>query len=592
MLRSAPFWVLFFALLALTARAAPPIPDGAEEGDLVEVDGKFYEVWDGELVALEEESKDAVPAEEDFEDFEDFDKAGVGGAITKTVTGSRVQSKDGSAVRTDVVDRATIEESGARTLSDALQRVGGLQVSSPVGTGDNVSIDGLDGKYVKILIDGRPVNGTVNSRVDISRLPISLADIEKIEIVRGPMSALYGSDAMGGVVNIITQRAKQKLNGDVELTTRLDGEGVQRSSFSARATGGNEYMALKLTGSYLLDRGVDRATRIENDDGTGTIILNPDGILDLPFKRQMLLTGEVSVYPNDDWALRAYGTASSAEVESRFGLAVPFRDHTADTQFQLGVVAEGDLAPLHTLKIDTRIDRFIHRFEKLPDAGQVRTPPFCRHEFGGTFLDAECPAPANVRSIAVQDQVRTEVIYTGVLVEGEPWAEELKLAAGAVLRSDTITRENGDGEDTLPGGGDQLLTALYTEIGYSPFRGLSFAPGARLEATFPGVNDSPVAAAISPRISGRYELPASFAVRASFGNAFRVPDFLERYLRFDHSDLGYIVEGNPGLDTESNNGFRGELLFAPKDNARFGVETFLKLNEQSYRRGAHRALRG
>jgi outer membrane receptor for ferrienterochelin and colicins len=577
-------------LLSLPVLAIPPAPEGAEDGDIVEIDGEMYEVWDGELVPLDVE--EPTPVEDTADPELDVPDEG-GFVIEDTVTGSRVQQGASGAVRTDVVDKATIEEAGARTLSDALQRVGGLQVSnSSTGLGDGVSIDGLSGKYVKILVDGRPVNGTVNGSVDVGRLPVSLADIERIEVVRGPMSALYGSEAMGGVVNIITGRPKPNLGADVELSTRLDGQGLQRTSFAARVNGGNELMALKLTLSALQDDARDRAFRYDREENTefitrflgrapekGEVVQLPNGIFDLPHKRQLTSSLDASLYPNEDWALRVYGTATLSEIENRLAPNLPLRDHTADTQFQLGVVAEGDLAPLHTLKIDTRIDRFVHRFEKLPDAGQTNIPPFCRHDLGGTFIDTPCPAPARVSNISTQDQTYSEVIYTGVLAQEAPWARELKLASGAVLRFDEISRVNGAGEDTIPGGGQRLLTAAYGELAWQINAGVALVPSARFENVLDLQDNAWVAIpAFTPKLSARFDLPAGFALRASFGNGFRVPDFLERYLRFDHSDLGYIVEGNPDIAPESSTGFRAEALYEG-GGVNLGVEGFLNLTD-------------
>lgn len=558
-----------------------PAPPGAAEGEVLEIDSDLYVVRDGQLVPIEEAL--AEPEER---------PAAIGGADGEaprapppvpgiSVTGSRVDTSPEQVMETDVVGGDDIAETGARTLSDALSQVAGLQITSSLGTGDEVSIDGLDGKYVLILVDGRPVNGRVNNRVDTSRLPISPSEIERVEVVRGPMSALYGSDALGGVINIVTKRPGAGVRGGLDLSTRLTGQGLGRSGLGAQLSGSAGPVLFKLGTSGLLERAIDRASR---DLDAGVVVMRPDGQLDLPHRRQGTATGELGVFLGDDWLARLYGTASGNEVETRVSPLLPYRDHSVDGQLQLGVVLEGDVLPGHALVVDVRVDRFTHRYEKLPDGVSRSTPPFCedKSSSGLRFFDAPCPAAANVRSDTTQDQARAELRYTGELVRGQPLVEELRLSAGLVLAGEQAVRFNGDGEDTLPGGGDRLATALYGELMYRPFSkrdgfGLSILPGARLDLVTPGAGTDPAAFALGPKLGARLELPFGLAVRASYGQGFRLPSFQERYLRFDHSELGYIVEGNADLRPETSQGLRGEVLWRPLPKVEIGVEGFLNL---------------
>ncbi len=74
---------------------------------------------------------------------------------------------------------------------------------------------GLDPEHTLILVDGRPVAGRVDGTLDVDRIPVN--DVERLEIVPGPSSALYGSDALGGVVNIITRRSADGARVDAGL---------------------------------------------------------------------------------------------------------------------------------------------------------------------------------------------------------------------------------------------------------------------------------------------------------------------------------------------------------------------------------------
>jgi vitamin B12 transporter len=111
-----------------------------------------------------------------------------------------------------VIDRATIEAHGYNTLTDALAEVPGLHVSPSGGAGGQASvfIRGTNSDHVLVLRDGMPITdgsdptGAFNFGVD------TLSDIERIEIIRGPMAALYGSGAIGGVINLISRRGTQE----------------------------------------------------------------------------------------------------------------------------------------------------------------------------------------------------------------------------------------------------------------------------------------------------------------------------------------------------------------------------------------------
>ncbi len=126
-----------------------------------------------------------------------------------------------------VIGRETIEARGYTMLSEALASVPGLHMVGSGGNGGNASlfVRGTNSNHVLVLRDGMPVNdpsdpgGLYNFGVD------SLADVERIEVVRGAMSSLYGSGAIGGVVNLITRKGKGAPSGSVEVGAGLPAQG-------------------------------------------------------------------------------------------------------------------------------------------------------------------------------------------------------------------------------------------------------------------------------------------------------------------------------------------------------------------------------
>jgi len=103
-----------------------------------------------------------------------------------------------------VVDRDAIARRAATDITTILRDVAGVQPEAVVGSGSGIYLQGLGSDRVLVLLDGSPMAGRLDGQFDLSR--ISPAELERVEIVEGPQSTLYGSTALGGVVNLITHR--------------------------------------------------------------------------------------------------------------------------------------------------------------------------------------------------------------------------------------------------------------------------------------------------------------------------------------------------------------------------------------------------
>lgn len=145
--------------------------------------------------------------------------AGEGSAQSLVVTGTRTPQRiDQALAEVTVIDRAQIEAAAGRTLPELLAREAGVQFSSNGGLGksSSVSLRGLEARHTLLLIDGVRYGSATLGTPTFENLPVDA--IERIEIVRGPLSGLYGSDAVGGVIQIFTRKGAAGFKPDAAAT--------------------------------------------------------------------------------------------------------------------------------------------------------------------------------------------------------------------------------------------------------------------------------------------------------------------------------------------------------------------------------------
>lgn len=134
--------------------------------------------------------------------------------VTGTGTERRITE---APVRTEVISQKKIKELGVADIEEALAALIPSFTYNRSDMGSNLKINGMKNDYILIMIDGKKLNGDIGGQSDLSR--ISLSQIEQIEVVKGASSTLYGSDAIGGVINIITRRNQYK--SEITNNTRV-----------------------------------------------------------------------------------------------------------------------------------------------------------------------------------------------------------------------------------------------------------------------------------------------------------------------------------------------------------------------------------
>ncbi|MGN0283135.1 MAG: TonB-dependent receptor plug domain-containing protein [Prevotella sp.] len=146
------------------------------------------------------------------------------------VTGSGHHQRLATAITpVHVISAKEIEEHGITTFADALIRTMPQLSMAPNSMGSQLRLNGLGGKYILVLVNGRKLSGEMSNNADLQR--INMARVKRIEILDGAASSLYGSDAIAGVINVITDQPTSDLVS-VTSDTRVSGKGVLTESVS------------------------------------------------------------------------------------------------------------------------------------------------------------------------------------------------------------------------------------------------------------------------------------------------------------------------------------------------------------------------
>ena len=178
---------------------------------------------------------------------------------TMVVTATQTKHTELSApASVSVVTRADLDKMNVNNIGDALKHVPGVNIVSTNPTGRNeIKIRGMGGDYTLLLINGKRVNAreTLGSAYgndfDLSSIP--MAAIERIEVIRGPVSSLYGADALGGVVNVILRQAKEKTEAAVGYTHSMPTKGDGGDANQASAYVSGALIDNKLLGSVVVE---------------------------------------------------------------------------------------------------------------------------------------------------------------------------------------------------------------------------------------------------------------------------------------------------------------------------------------------------
>ena len=442
-----------------------------------------------------------------------------------------------------VIDSATIQDRGYVSLVDALAAVPGLRVVQLGGPGSqsSVFIRGTNSNHVLVLRDGVPINdpgdpgGAFNFGVD------TLADVERIEIVRGPMSSLYGSGAIGGVINLITRHGKGAPHGHVTLAAGAPRTGLAQ----ADVAGGFGIYDYAVNVQGLSDRGFDQTPQREIPVYTGKL----DG------DRSKLAQIELGATPLPD---------------TRFSILLRARDSKSGFDTAGNIVYDGGNSTAYDASLFGRAGVTSKLFDGAWETSLYVTRLQNDRRYT-TTLDRQDP-----------NQAQGDSRYHGRRTDAQ-WNNIVSLPdAGPFTASNvTISYEHQSDEsdtkaNTVSGGYAYNSSVRAHDDTDSGSLGAQTLLANRLTLTgqIRGDSTSIAGDAVTWRIGGVLNVPEiSSHLNASYGTSFRAPALYDRY---GVDIFGYI--GNPNLRPERGRGYQAgittDLPLAAHRNASVSVTYF------------------
>ena len=409
------------------------------------------------------------------------------------VTGTRTPKLlANTPVLTNVITRSDIEKADATNLRDLLQTsMPGIEFSYAMNQQTHINFAGFGGQSLLILVDGERLAGETMDDVDFTRL--SMDNVERIEIVRGAASALYGSNAAGGVINIITRSATQpfKLN----LNARVARHNEWRQGMSLQLKGGKwaNLLALNHTSidNYDVTNGPSPLARVVTTiygDKTW------NGSNQLSFKPQegLKLTGRAGYFFRE--------TARTADTPERY------RD------FSGGLRALWQPSQNQQLELSYSFDQYDKStYFKLP------------------HLD--------IRSYSnVQNAFR--LLYTLNLRQGDV------LSVGADYLHDWLMNPNLEGRTRK-----QRSCDVFAQYDLNLGEAWELVGALRLDH----FSDNPITR-LTPKLSVRHTPLRHLNLRLGYGMGFRSPTLKEKFYNFDMAGI-WLVTGNPNLKAETSHNF-------------------------------------
>ncbi len=403
------------------------------------------------------------------------------------VTASRTEKKlEDTSVPISVIHEKEIELSGSIRLNDILGEQIGMNIVSDHGTG--IQVQGFDPEYTLIMIDNQPIIGRSAGTLDLTRLAIG--NVQQIEIVKGPSSALWGSDALAGVINIITDKGSNPFQWDINSRYGSNNsfDGSSNITFKQNRLNGRFFVNINGSEGYDLDEETlaPTAPEFQNYTFSGGLNYRPSDRLIIKlngryFQEDISYLAEAIVNQNDI-------TISGDQFQNDYSFSPEIAYTLGDKQlFELIGFTSNFLSDSKEVNRETEENFFSSKFDQTLNRLEFKSSTF--------------------------------------------WSDEHTVVSGIGLSK------------------EDLISDIYSDIpsftSYFLFGQHEWRLSEKLSITsgFRFDNHSEYKSQFSPKFSTLFKPNNIIHFRASAGSGFKAPAFNQLFLNFTNATVGYSVFG-------------------------------------------------
>ena len=440
------------------------------------------------------------------------------------VSGSREQELiENSTTKVDVIPKRMLHDSGYETVRDVLSEEPGIVTRSGAsGSVSETQIQGIDSRQSLILIDGLPVVGAKGIKRGILNMDRqSIGRLERIEIVKGASSAVYGSDAIGGVINMITREPRYPLEASVTTS------GGSLNRFDMRADVG--FVKDKWSGFFEAER---------HKQNPFNLIPSQFGTTGPGFHRYDYL-GKLGYEFSDRFKLRATAHAFvNQDKGAYYSESGPTDSITDDTAQHYALSADIGLTPLTRWNLRGFYGKYDESsvLDILPQPGPINSV-----------------ANLNQRLYRLDSSISHVLGAHQLLQGGVEWTQDEYRGFNRVLGDN-----DGQGID---------MVDLWINDRVSLHERFILTLGSRFN------RHNLYGSHFVPRASGLFRVAGNFRLRGTVGRGFRAPDLGQLYFRFQNPTHHYQIIGNTHLQPERSTTYQAGFDYGA-DTFRFSTNFF------------------
>lgn len=442
------------------------------------------------------------------------------------------QRADQSIYKVKVISSRQIEQKAANNLNDLLSSELNIRISQDGALGTSMSLQGLSGEHVKFLVDGVPVIGRMNGNIDISQL--NLYNVDHIEVIEGPMSVVYGSNALAGVINIIT---KENKNTRINAFAKGYMESVGVYDFDLGASYKVKDHVFSFSGGRNFFDGYSE------NDSMRSMQWKP--------KRQYFLDGYY-LYSRPKIKFKVSSSWFDEKLLSRGNLMAPYYETAFDSYF---------LTSRSTSKAELNQKLKEHRYMDL-----MASYSYYSRKKETYFKDLTTLTETPTTNPEDYDTTRFHNgLFRGTFSKSNPDSRlnyqlgfDFNVEVGIGKRITGYRQQIGD-------------YAAFLSVQYAPFKWMELQPGVRY------IYNTKYPAPLVYSLNLKFSYLGNYSVRASYSRGFRAPSLKELYLYF--VDVNHNVQGNPDLDAENSHNVNFSFQYSRETTKSFvGTEINLFYN--------------